>query len=99
MGTAANALRQIGEETISGPKRRQIRMSRCRITDAILEPPVVACRLGNLYNKTSVIQCLLEKNMPADYSHIRSLKDVKQVTIEFSKESGAEALLSGEGNV
>uniref|UniRef100_A0A1B0GIM4 Replication termination factor 2 n=1 Tax=Lutzomyia longipalpis TaxID=7200 RepID=A0A1B0GIM4_LUTLO len=40
------------------------------------------CGLGRLYSKQSVIEHLLEKEkMPESASHIKSLKDVKQLTL------------------
>jgi len=53
-----------------------------------LKQPIVACQLGNLYNKESVIMFLLDKSSKSSdaagkskladkFEHIRSRKDVK----------------------
>lgn len=96
MGSVANLVRTVSVEYMSDFKKQKVRMSHCRLTDAPLEAPIVACKLGHLYNKTAVIECLLEKKMPPDYQHIRSLKDVKQCKVEWTK---AESVAVGETNV
>ena len=50
----------------------------CSISKEALRPPVVACRLGRLYNKESIISYLLQRKSKRirGLSHIKSLKDV-----------------------
>jgi len=67
-------------------ERHRLRMSTCMISQEALRDPVVACRLGNLYNKEAVISALLNRKMPADLSHIRALKDVKQCLITWKED-------------
>jgi hypothetical protein len=72
-------------------KRREIRADRdlqrtarhnlCTLTQEQLKRPVVACRLGYLLNKTSLIEALLRRNIPAHLAHISNLKDVKQLSL------------------
>jgi hypothetical protein len=47
-------------------------------------PPIffVGCELGNFFNKEALIKALLEKNLPKEFSHIRELKDVKELTFQ-----------------
>lgn len=56
----------------------------CALTMQPLEKPVVACRLGRLYKKESVLNFLLDKSSEASeaFSHIISLKDVKELNIK-----------------
>jgi hypothetical protein len=93
MGSVANLVRTVSVEYMSDFKKQKVRMSFCRLTDAPLEAPIVACKLGHLYNKTAIIEYLLEKKMPTEYEHIRSLKDVKQCKVEWTK---ADSLAVGE---
>eukprot|EP00913_Durusdinium_trenchii_P024229 g22748.t1 len=61
-----------------------------------LREPVVACRLGNLYNKEAVISALLNRKMPSDLSHIRGLKERKMCLItwkEDEKEDGRKRIV------
>ncbi|KAI9922979.1 hypothetical protein PsorP6_002363 [Peronosclerospora sorghi] len=60
----------------------------CALSSQPLREPVVACRLGNLFNKQTVLEHLLAKAMPERFEHITSLKDVVtcQVTFEKGKE-------------
>ena len=47
----------------------------CAISSQTLREPIVACYLGNLYNKESVIEALLDRSkMPELAMHIKSLK-------------------------
>ena len=51
----------------------------CSMTKEKLRKPIVADRLGQLYNKTSVIEFLLNKNKRQGFEHINSLKNVKEL--------------------
>ena len=51
----------------------------CSMTKEKLRKPIVGDRLGQLYNKTSVIEYLLNKNKPTGFEHIKSLKSVKDL--------------------
>ncbi|CAH1772514.1 unnamed protein product [Owenia fusiformis] len=56
----------------------------CAITQEPLRSPIVACELGRLYNKESVLEYLLDKTKfesAANFSHIRGLKDVKALNL------------------
>ncbi|EEB97793.1 hypothetical protein MPER_02818, partial [Moniliophthora perniciosa FA553] len=50
-----------------------------------LQEPIVACALGKLYNKDSILEYLLDKSVYGDgeriCGHIRSLKDVKTLRL------------------
>lgn len=51
------------------------RWRHCCITQQLLQKPIVACQLGRLYSKVSVIEGLLDRSvMPEIASHIKSLK-------------------------
>ena len=51
----------------------------CSMTKEQLRKPIVGDRLGQLYNKTSVIEYLLNKNKAKGFEHIKSLKNVKDL--------------------
>jgi len=57
----------------------------CALSKRKLQEPVVSCALGKLYNKDSIIEYLLDKSAYGDgqkiCGHIRSLKDVKTLTL------------------
>jgi len=53
----------------------------CAISQEPLVSPVVACRLGKLYNKDKLIMGLLEGTIPENLKHIKSLKDVKELNL------------------
>ncbi|XP_037025592.1 replication termination factor 2 [Bradysia coprophila] len=58
------------------------RWRHCSITQQPLQEPIVMCGLGRLYSKQNVIEHLLEKDkMPGSASHIKSLKDVKNLQL------------------
>lgn len=52
----------------------RIKWSSCSITKEPLGNRIVIDRAGNLFNKESVINSLLEKNIPEQFSHIKTLK-------------------------
>ena len=51
----------------------------CSLTKEKLRKPIVGDKLGQLYNKTSVIEYLLNKNKPLGFQHIKTLKNVKEL--------------------
>lgn len=61
------------------------RMTLCQISQEELKEPIVACKLGNLYNKEAIIGALLNKSMPEHAAHIRALKDVKLCIISWAE--------------
>merc|ERR1719171_1998700 len=67
-------------------QRHQTRMSQCFLSQQELKDPVVACRLGNLYNKEAMIGALLNKSLPSALSHVKALKDVKQCVLSWAEE-------------
>eukprot|EP00443_Scrippsiella_acuminata_P035064 CAMPEP_0115367038 /NCGR_PEP_ID=MMETSP0270-20121206/105114_1 /TAXON_ID=71861 /ORGANISM="Scrippsiella trochoidea, Strain CCMP3099" /LENGTH=46 /DNA_ID= /DNA_START= /DNA_END= /DNA_ORIENTATION= len=46
-------------------------MTQCWLSQETLRDPVVACRLGNLYNKEALIGALLNKSVPQEVAHVR----------------------------
>lgn len=57
----------------------RIHWTSCALSKETLNPPIVACQLGNLYNKEAILKALIAKNMPAALNHIKSMKDVFEV--------------------
>ncbi|KAJ6500340.1 DUF602-domain-containing protein [Mycena sanguinolenta] len=57
----------------------------CALSKRRLQEPIVSCALGKLYNKDAVIEFLLDRDAYGDgeniCGHIRSLKDVKTLTL------------------
>lgn len=68
----------------------------CAISQENLHPPIVSCELGNLYNKESVLEFLLDKaSATSDIAkHIRNLKDVKE--LKLTENPAFEEELKGE---
>ncbi|XP_056638151.1 replication termination factor 2 [Diorhabda sublineata] len=63
----------------------------CAITQESLQEPIVVCHLGKLYNKTSLIEALLDRRTISEsIKHIKNLKDVKDLKLtpnpEFLKQ-------------
>ncbi|KZO99558.1 DUF602-domain-containing protein [Calocera viscosa TUFC12733] len=57
----------------------------CALSKKPLQKPVVGCELGKMYNKDAIVEYLLDKSLYGDgekiCGHIRSLKDVKTLTL------------------
>uniref|UniRef100_A0A7S1SF48 Replication termination factor 2 n=1 Tax=Alexandrium catenella TaxID=2925 RepID=A0A7S1SF48_ALECA len=93
LGEMANYVQMVHEDRGLGPVERQrTRMTICRLSQEQLREPVVACRLGNLYNKEAVIAALLSKSIPAELSHIRALKDVKLCLLSWKEAENENGL-------
>jgi len=76
------------------------RWQHCALSQAPLQQPEVACELGRIYNKDSVIEALLNKasaeEAPIMISHIKSLRDVKTLNLTENLQ-WAEASQVGDG--
>lgn len=58
------------------------RWKHCSIRQLQLQPPIVACGLGHLYSKESVLEGLLDRDtLPESAVHIKNLKDVKNLNL------------------
>mmetsp|Transcript_45164 Transcript_45164/g.125279 ORF Transcript_45164/g.125279 Transcript_45164/m.125279 type:complete len:298 (-) Transcript_45164:141-1034(-) len=85
LGEMANYTQMIFEDRGLGYlERRRVRMTQCWLSQQELQEPVVACRLGNLYNKETLIGALLNRSIPSEIGHVRALKDVKQCVITWA---------------
>ncbi|XP_055376596.1 replication termination factor 2 [Condylostylus longicornis] len=61
---------------------RQFRWLHCALTQERLQQPIVMCGLGRLYSKQNIIEALLDKEkIPETISHIKSLKDIKDLNL------------------
>lgn len=91
LGEMANYVQMISEDRGLGTlELHRTKMSQCFLSQHDLREPVVACRLGNLYNKEAIIGAILNKKMPSGLSHIKKLSDLKNCVIEWkeNKEDG-----------
>jgi len=86
LGEMSNYVQMLTEDRGLGTlERHRTRMSQCFLSQEALRDPVVACRLGNLYNKEAMVGALLNKAIPAELSHIRKLSDLKNCTVTWKK--------------
>ncbi|XP_075153194.1 replication termination factor 2 [Haematobia irritans] len=77
---------------------REFRWLHCTLTQQRLQEPIVMCGLGRLYSKQNVLERLLEKEpMPEVAKHIKSMKDIKQLSLTpnpaFTEKDKTEGLL------
>ena len=62
--------------------------STCALSHETLKPPYAIDRLGNVFNKESLVRALLEKNFPNQFRHIRGLKDIITIKLDPIRVSG-----------
>jgi len=62
----------------------------CTLTKQKLQKPIVACRLGFLFNKEPLLKALIEKSLPKQFDHITSLKDITTVNVMDNDKKDAE---------
>lgn len=61
---------------------RSFKWRNCALSQQILQEPIVACSLGRLYSKSSVLEALLDKETrPESINHIKNLKDIKDLKL------------------
>ncbi|XP_071807928.1 replication termination factor 2-like [Asterias amurensis] len=71
-------------EQVDKNMERMAKWLHCSITQERLRQPVMACELGRLYNKESVLEYLLDKTTSDSAQHIRSLRDVKELNLSIN---------------
>ncbi|CAI0394903.1 unnamed protein product [Linum tenue] len=54
----------------------------CALSYETLRQPCVMDRLGNVFNKESLVEALIGKKLPKAFSHIRGLKDMIDIKLE-----------------
>ena len=85
-----------GRRELVKEKKRERRVNRqamdraralyCAISKERFKKPLVICRLGNIYNKSTIVTALVEKKIPKCFSYIRSLKDVKEANVTLKSQ-------------
>lgn len=88
MGYTPNTQIRVGDERFGKNESRDLRTSACAFSQEKLQPPLLACRIGRLYNKEAVIKALLEKALPSHMRHVKSLKDMKEMQVEINPATG-----------
>jgi len=83
-------------EQMSKDSELMAKWKHCALSQEPLKRPIVACQLGHLYNKESVLEFLLDKSSTEQkFSHIRGLRDVKELSVTanpaFKPEDDAKA--------
>ena len=73
---------QADQEALRAEKART-----CALSSQPLQEPIVACRLGNLMNKQTVLEHLLAKSMPQHLAHVSSLQDVVTCRVKDDKDA------------
>jgi len=69
-------------EQLSKDSELMAKWKHCAISQQPLKQPIVACQLGRLYNKETVLEFLLDKsNTEQQFVHIRGLRDVKELKL------------------
>lgn len=81
MGYNPNLQARSGDERFGRNESKTFRMSTCALTQEKLKPPIVACRLGNLYNKLPLVEAMVAKKLPSHLSHITSLRTVRELNV------------------
>ena len=59
----------------------RMRAKLCAISNKNLKIPIVACKMGYLYSKETVLEFLVKKTVPKTFRHINKIKDIKDVSI------------------
>ncbi|OII71977.1 hypothetical protein cand_013310 [Cryptosporidium andersoni] len=88
MGYLPNTTARIYDETIPESTQRHIKWTSCALTLEPLKQPIVACRLGNLYNKESLLKRLIKGQLSSKFSHIKGIGDLSDIKNKINKLTG-----------
>ena len=57
----------------------------CTLSKEPLKKSISMCRLGNLYNRETLIEKLVKKDMPkSGFGHINQLKDTRELNLDLT---------------
>ncbi|MFH4979607.1 hypothetical protein AB6A40_006316 [Gnathostoma spinigerum] len=81
------------KEKINRDIKNASKWRNCKLSQEPLKRPIVACKLGGLYNKEAVLEAILTKKLSQSQcaEHIHSLKDIKELKLTDNKEYKEEA--------
>ncbi|KJH42523.1 hypothetical protein DICVIV_11480 [Dictyocaulus viviparus] len=85
-------------EKLDKSVRNATKWKNCQLSQQPLKKPIIACRYGRLYNKETVIEAILTKTI-ANYavaSHIKGLKDFKELRLKENKDFKGEEVKGDE---
>ncbi|KAK7329955.1 hypothetical protein VNO77_24138 [Canavalia gladiata] len=68
-------------------EQRLSKWHNCALSNEPLREPCVIDKLGNIFNKESLVEALLGKKLPKEFGHIKGLKDM--INIHLSSIPGA----------
>jgi len=70
-------------EKIDRAVRAAVHWKTCQLSQEPLKKPIVACKLGRLYNKEEILKAKLNKTLSSNETtkHIKSLSDVKELRL------------------
>ncbi|OAV99979.1 hypothetical protein PTTG_25125 [Puccinia triticina 1-1 BBBD Race 1] len=83
-----------GKSRVDEQEKQSTKWSECSLSKQKLEEPIVCDRLGKLYNKSSVLEFLIDRNHFGQdgkqvAGHLRSLKDVVNVQLAKNTQSNS----------
>ncbi|KAK8937652.1 hypothetical protein KSP40_PGU003500 [Platanthera guangdongensis] len=67
---------------------RLSRWTTCALSAEPFAPPCVIDRIGNIFNKESLVEALLHKRLPKEFGHIRRLKDMIPIILSPVADAG-----------
>jgi len=80
---------------------RAFRWRHCAISQETLVKPIVACELGRLYNKETILEFLIDKSkfeeVASQFDHLRGLKDIKELILTDNPEVRQRGAEKGDG--
>ncbi|KAJ6406924.1 hypothetical protein OIU84_010441 [Salix udensis] len=60
----------------------------CSLSNEPLKPPCVIDRLGNMFNKETLVEALIGKKLPKEFGYIKGLKDMINIQLEVVPSEG-----------
>lgn len=77
-------------------KSQVLRTTICAQSCEPLMEPIVACEMGNLYSKESILKAFIDKALNPLFSHIRGMKDIKTLILSPNPAYSLANELNGE---
>ncbi|KAG5243759.1 protein RTF [Salix suchowensis] len=75
-------------DKIDPHEQRLSKWLNCSLSNEPLKPPCVIDRLGNMFNKETLVEALIGKKLPKEFGYIKGLKDMINIQLEVVPSEG-----------
>lgn len=66
------------------------RFKSCSFNNEPFKKPIVICRRGFLFNKETLYEAIIKKNLPKELSYLKKMKDTREIKFMFNSDKNSD---------